>query len=86
MEIELSEDARQEFLSLDSELKRRFKAHMEKLIRMPPRRHLKFGVPYHVEDVTQQARLVYKCDGKVLYVVRCFARHKDYEKWYASYK
>jgi len=63
-----------------------FKLHIEKLAQMPPRRHLKFGIPYHVEDVTKQARLIYEIEGSTIYVVRCFTKHKDYEKWYNSYK
>jgi len=53
---------------------------------MPPRRHLRFGIPYHVEDVTKQARLVYDIRKDTLYVVHCFATHKEYEKWYKSFK
>lgn len=47
---------------------------------------MKFGVPYHVEDVTRQARLIYEFYGDTLYVIRCFGNHKDYEKWYMSFK
>ena len=52
---------------------------------MPPRRHMGFGVPYNVEDVTKQARLVYNENENTLSVIRCFATHKEYEKWYKTY-
>ncbi len=58
---------------------------MEKLSQFPPRRHLKAGVPLYVEEVTKQARLIYDIEKETLYVVRCFATHKEYEKWYKSF-
>jgi hypothetical protein len=59
---------------------------MEKLARMPPRRHPKHGLSRNVEDVTKQARLVYLADGGAIRVIRCFATHKEYERWYQSYR
>ena len=86
MELRFSEEGRQDFLGLDKTLQSFFKKHIEKISEMPPRRHLKLGIPYHVENVTKQARLVYDADENMLLVVRCFAAHKEYEKWYKSYK
>ena len=86
MEVEFTEKAREDFLSLEKELQSYFKKHLEKISEMPPRRHLKFGLPFCVESVTKQARLVYEIENKKLYAIRCFALHKDYEKWYMSYK
>ncbi|MCX6768141.1 MAG: hypothetical protein NTY90_05465 [Candidatus Micrarchaeota archaeon] len=53
---------------------------------MPPRRHLRFGLPYNVEEVTEQARFVYEREAGRITVVRCFATHKEYEKWYKSFR
>ncbi len=88
MKIEFSGAAREDFLTLERQLQVFFKNHLQKLSGMPPRRHLKFGVPHHVEDVTRQARLVYDFDEnpETLFVIRCFSTHKEYEKWYRSYK
>lgn len=86
METFFSEKGREDFLALEKAIKLRFRKHLEKLARMPPRRHLKFGLPYDVEDVSKQARLIYHVENEALHVIRCFATHKDYEKWYKSYK
>ncbi|MFA6330351.1 MAG: hypothetical protein WCX64_06785 [Candidatus Micrarchaeia archaeon] len=86
MQVEFKPAAAKEFLALDRQLQVYFKSHLEKLSAMPPRRHLRFGLPHHVEDVTRQARLVFDIEGDVLSVVHCFATHKEYEKWYKSFK
>ncbi len=73
---------------MEKSLQAFFVKHVDKIASMPPRRHLKFGVPHHVEDVTKQARLVYDFDleNGALFIMRCFATHKEYEKWYKSYR
>ncbi len=86
MKIEFSDAGREDFLKLERSLQIFFRNHLQKLAVMPPRRHLKFGVPHHVEDVTRQARLVYDLREDTLFVIHCFATHKEYEKWYKSYK
>ena len=86
MKIEFSESAKEDFLKLERQLQVFFKNHLQKLSVMLPRRRLKFGVPHHVEDVTKQARLVYDIQENTLYVIRCFSKHKEYEKWFQSYK
>jgi len=86
MQVEFKPAARKEFLALERQLQLFFKSHLEKLSQMPPRRHLCFGVPHHVEDVTRQARLVFSIEGETLFVIHCFATHKEYEKWYESFK
>jgi len=86
MQVEFKPAAKKEFLALERQLQLFFKAHLEKLSQMPPRRHLAFGVPHHVENVTRQARLVFNIEGETLFVIHCFATHKEYEKWYNSFK
>jgi len=86
MEIRYREEALRDLEACDRELQAFFLRHIEKLASMPPRRHLKYGIPYHVEDVTRHARLIIEIEGDALYVIRCFARHKDYERWYKSYR
>jgi hypothetical protein len=52
----------------------------------PPRKHMKHGIPCHVEKVARQARIVYNIKGTQIYILHCFATHKEYERWYKSYK
>ena len=86
MKIEFKPRAEDDFLSLEKKLQGIFENHLKKLLEMSPRRHLCFGMPYYVEDVTQSARIVYDFEGDVIYVIRCFSNHKDYERWYLAFK
>lgn len=87
MKIDIKDAAKEDLRGFDNQMRIFFKKHIDKLEKMPPRKkHLKYGIPFHKEDVTRQARLVYDILGETLYVIRCFATHKEYEKWYLSYK
>lgn len=86
MELSLSPKADGDLEKMDSKLRSFFIKHFEKLETMPPRRHLRFGLPYNVENVTEQARFVYETEGETATVLRCFTTHKEYEKWYKSFK
>lgn len=86
MHFEVAPQADDDLSRMDSSIRAHFISHFQKILRMPPRRHLRFGVPMHVEKVTEQARFVYKIEGDLLSVVRCFATHKEYEKWYRSFR
>ncbi|MEK6843383.1 MAG: hypothetical protein AABY04_02755, partial [Candidatus Micrarchaeota archaeon] len=71
---------------MDSQIRDLFISHAEKISQMPPRRHMRFGLPVNVENVTKQARLIYQMGENVLYIIRCFETHKEYERWYKSFK
>ena len=86
MKVILFETAQNELRQMDNSVKKSFIKHIEKLQAMPPGRHLRFGIPWHVEEVTKQARLIYKIEDECLYIQHCFATHKEYEKWYKTYK
>lgn len=86
MEVVFSENAEKELDEADRELRKLFLKHVEKIRGMPPRRHLRFGMPFNVENVTKQARMIYQIEGNRLYVLHCFKNHKDYERWYSSFK
>jgi len=86
MEIVYSEEALKDLKSFDKQLQKYFISHLEKLAEMPPRRHLRRGLPMYVETVTRQARFVYKEEGSALHVIRCFATHKEYERWYGLFR
>ena len=59
MELIFSDSARREMVDLEQELKSLFIRHLEKMQKAPPRKHMKYGIPCHVEKVTKQARIVY---------------------------
>ncbi len=86
MKIVFSEKAERDLEDADATLRKLFFQHAEKVAQMPPRRHLKFGVPYPVEEVTRQARLVYRFENDACQILHCFKTHKEYERWYNSYK
>ncbi|MEK6957541.1 MAG: hypothetical protein AABW99_00985 [archaeon] len=71
---------------MDSTLRVMFLKHAEKIASGSEQRHMRFGLPFYAEEVTRQARLVYNFEAGSLFIVRCFATHKEYEKWYKSYK
>ncbi|MDD4653283.1 MAG: hypothetical protein PHQ34_13770 [Methanothrix sp.] len=86
MDIIFSASAKKEMENLELELKYLFVERLEKMQRGPPRKHMKYGIPCHVEKVTKQARIVYNIKGDLIYVLHCFADHKGYERWFKSYK
>jgi len=86
MEIVIAECAVREFERFPRDLQILFLSHFEKIQSLPPRRHLKYGIPFHVEKVTRQARIIYDIRENTLYVLHCFEDHKDYEQWYNSYR
>ncbi|GEM_PF-545262 len=78
------------FNSLDKlslELRKRFIKKIEKIKQVDiSRKHLKYGLPYFVEKITNSSRLIYKIEKDILIFVICFKNHKGYEKWYKSLK
>ncbi len=86
MKILFFESAEKELEKLDKATNMLFGKHIEKIALMPPRRHLKFGLPFNVEEATKQARIVYKIEDETISIIHCFSTHKEYEKWYKSYK
>ena len=86
MEVFFSEKAEKELDEMDKKLRLLFLKHAEKMAKIPPRKHLKFGLPFNVENVTKQSRIVYGREGGKIYILHCFKTHKDYEKWYKSFK
>jgi hypothetical protein len=80
-----SENAKKELDGMDAGLRKLFLKHAEKIIsETPPKR---FGMPSNVEGVMKQARMIYGRDeGGALYILHCFKSHKEYERWYKSFK
>ncbi len=86
MELVFSDSARKELESLPDELIAFFLKHLEKMQGTPPRKHMKYGISCHVEKVTKQARIVFNIEENSIYILHCFGSHKEYERWYGSYK
>ena len=86
MEVSISEVAEKELDGMDLQLRNYFIKHIKKICAMPLRRHLRFGLPFNVINVTKQARLIYQNEGDQIFILHCFATHKEYERWYLSFK
>lgn len=83
MRIEYSEHAVKTLMKMDRGTQIAFLEHVEKIAGTGPRRHLKYGQPYNVENVGQ-GRIVFQIEGDTLYITRCFDTHKQYMKWIKS--
>jgi hypothetical protein len=70
LKLILLDEAIGDLQAFDSQLKLFFQQHFKKLMQMPPRRHLKFGLPFYVEEVTRQARIDF---GKTVELVNIAA-------------
>ena len=85
MKAEFSENAEKELDEMDKSLRKLFVKHAEKIAEMPPRRHMRFGLPFNVEEVTRQARMVYNPGEETCCILHCFKNHKEYERWYKQF-
>ena len=81
-----SEKAEKELDEMEKNLRKLFLKHAEKITEMPPKRHLRFGLPFNVEEVTRQTRMIYNFKENKCYILHCFKTHKEYERWYKSFK
>lgn len=86
MKVIFSENSEKQLDKMESNLRLLFVKHAGKIKENPPKRHLRFGLPFNVENITKQARMVLKVDEEAIFVIRCFATHKEYEKWYKSFR
>ncbi len=86
MQVIFSEKAEKELDKMDHLFRKLFFKNIEKIKEFLPRRHLRFGLPFNVEEVTKQARIVYQIEENKLFILHCFDTHKEYEKWYKSFK
>lgn len=82
------EDARNDLNRMDQSERAMFVKKAEKLAEIGPRRHLHHGINAYVENVDRDGRMLYQWDedGGTLRILRCFTDHKDYVRWYKSYK
>ena len=85
MKLVFSEKAEKELDEIDQSLRALFVKHAEKIASMPPKRHLRFGLAFNVEEVTRQARIVYNMEEETCYILHCFKSHKEYGRWYKHF-
>jgi len=87
MRIKFLVTAEKELEKIVNPLNKQFGKHIEKIITSDETtKHLKHGLPYFIENVTKQARIVYYFEEETIYVLHCFKTHKEYERWYKLYK
>lgn len=86
MELVFSDSAKKEISGMPHDMRALFLVHLEKIYSRPPRKHMKYSIPCHVEKVNRQARIIYDTSEDRIIVLHCFASHKEYEHWYSSYK
>jgi len=85
MKTGFSEKAEKELDEMDKSLRELFIKHAEKIVSMLPKRHMRFGLPFNVEEVTRQARMVYSMEEETCCILHCFKNHKEYERWYKQF-
>ena len=84
MPVVFSDYAIDDLKKLDGTVKRIFIRAAETLGDLPPRRHLRHGLPFLIKEVGQ-GRIVYDVENGDIQILRCFSTHAKYEKWYKSY-
>jgi mRNA-degrading endonuclease RelE of RelBE toxin-antitoxin system len=86
MQVIFDEDARKDLKNLSERIL--FHRHIKKLLEIGPRKHFSYKIDAYKENVGADGRIVFMRDEDedTLRIMRCFTDHKDYEKWYKSYK
>lgn len=87
MHVIFKDKALKELKKMDRSEQVLFYKHVKKIMETGPRKHLSYNVSAFVDEVVQ-GRIAYQWEDKdeTLYILRCFVDHKEYEKWYNSYK
>jgi len=86
MEVRILETAEKELEKIANPLNKQFGKHIEKIASKEIDRHMKRGLPYFTENVTKQARIIYYLEDETIFILHCFKNHKEYERWYKSFK
>ncbi len=84
--VEFDPIASKELNSLDKQVAILILKHAKKLENYVSKKHLQYGIPHFVEKVTKQARIVFDLNQNIITIIHCFGTHKEYERWYKSYK
>jgi hypothetical protein len=88
MQVIFDEDAWRDLKKMDPGERILFHQHVKKLVETGPRRHFSHGIDAYKDNVGADGRMPFLRDDdeETLRILRCFTDHKDYEKWYKSYK
>ena len=85
MKVKLLEQAKNDLQEMDNSVYLDFIHHLRKISEIPFQRHLKHGLPFYVEEAGQ-GRIIFTIDNDIISILRCFPKHKEYEKWYKQFK
>jgi mRNA-degrading endonuclease RelE of RelBE toxin-antitoxin system len=85
MDIVITDNADEDLSDMDEFIRSRFDKHILKIVTMRPTRFFK---NVNIEHVGEHGRIIYHIDREddVLYILRCFTAHKEYEKWRNSHR
>ncbi len=84
-EIYFTPKAEENYDKLDPQLREKFRKHLDKIsLNFVPGKHLKHGLPYFVEKVTESTRFSFTVSENIITIIRCFKNHKEYEEWYKN--
>ncbi len=86
LKIKILETAEKELEKIKNPLNKLFGKHIEKIFLKESKKHLKHELPYFTENVTKQARIIYYIEKNTIYILHYFKTHKEYEKWFSSFK
>jgi mRNA-degrading endonuclease RelE of RelBE toxin-antitoxin system len=78
--IFFSYEAKKEFKSLENTTKKMFAKHIVKMETNAPRKRLR-NTNFYVEQVGQGRVVCLICTNRIE-ILRIFATHKEYERWY----
>ena len=74
------------YLSLDGSQRIIFARHFSKLQNHLPKKRLMGGSEFLVEETGQGRIICLEQDENIVKIIHIFAAHKEYEKWYKSFK
>ena len=86
MNIKILITTEKELEKIENPLNKQFGKHIANLLLKEKYRHLKHGLNYFVENVTKQSRIIFFIENETIHILHCFKTHKEYEKWFKSYK
>jgi mRNA-degrading endonuclease HigB of HigAB toxin-antitoxin module len=85
MQIIITNDADEDLGNMDGSMRERFDKHILKIALKRPTRFYK---AHNIEQVGDQGRIIYQIERQVgiVYILRCFATHKEYDRWCSSFR
>jgi mRNA-degrading endonuclease RelE of RelBE toxin-antitoxin system len=84
MEVEIEPQAEEDLDRMDNSVYLLFAQHLKSIGDNPYQRHMR-SLPFFVEEVGQ-GRIIYTIEADTVVIQRCFATHKDYERWYRGHR